>query len=262
MKWNDDIKYNVFNIDSKNSGQYKTMHEDQQGIDKGKSKIRSRKWALALLVLISLFALTGCQNLDVIGNGSKTAFEKLTKKIPDLVTEDTEYDAWAITAPDNSARFLWSKNAAENTGYDAMLKFDAKPFQDAGLDTGKLPDGMIEDGIITVGTEFENAKKLTIDATPLISYEQIVKNERDKIGYHATLDYFGINLGNGNMFEWAKNMETNDKDMVYVLNPEIFINAGVNPEKVKGWAYAKIVTMDENGKKKEVYKLLKPFDLP
>lgn len=262
MKWNDDIKYNVLDTNSKNPGQYKAMNADLQGITIGKSKIRSRKWVLALLVLTSLFALTGCQNLDVIGNGSKTAFENLVNKIPDLVTEDTEYDAWVITAPDNSVRFLLSKDAAENTDYDAMLKFNAKPFLDAGLNADKLPEGMIQDGTITVGTEFENAKKLTTDATPLISYDQIVKNERDKIGYHATLDHFGINLGNGNMFEWAKNMETNDKDMVYVLNPETFINAGVNPEKVEGWAYAKIVTMDENGKKKEVYKLLKPFDLP
>ncbi len=39
-------------------------------------------------------------------------------------------------------------------------------------------------------------------------------------------------LGNGNMFEWAKDMQKNDKDIVFVLNPQPFIDAGVDPAKV------------------------------
>jgi hypothetical protein len=76
-----------------------------------------------------------------------------------------------------------------------------------------------------------------------------------------------VKLGDGNMFEWAKDMNTNgyddsvqDKDIVFVLNPETLASAGVDPEKVDGWAYAQI-PIEENGKTTEVWKLLKPFDL-
>jgi hypothetical protein len=63
------------------------------------------------------------------------------------------------------------------------------------------------------------------------------------------------------MFEWAKNLDTNDKDMVFVLNPSPFIAAGINPEKIEGWAFAKVTVDDENGKPIEVDKFLKPFNL-
>ena len=47
-------------------------------------------------------------------------------------------------------------------------------------------------------------------------------------------------------------MDKNDKDIVFVLNPQPFIKAGVDPNKIDGWIYAKVG---------EDYKLLKPFDL-
>jgi hypothetical protein len=69
------------------------------------------------------------------------------------------------------------------------------------------------------------------------------------------------------MFEWAKDMVANgydnsvqDKDIVFVLNPEPLIAAGVDPEKVEGWACAQ-VPIEENGKTIQVWKLLKSFDL-
>jgi hypothetical protein len=49
--------------------------------------------------------------------------------------------------------------------------------------------------------------------------------------------------------------------MVFVLNPEPFIAAGVNPNNIEGWAFAKVTVDDENGKPVEVDKILKPFNL-
>jgi hypothetical protein len=56
-------------------------------------------------------------------------------------------------------------------------------------------------------------------------------------------------------------MSTNDKDIVFVLNPEPFIAAGVDPSKIDGWAFAKVTVDDANGKPVEVDKILKPFNL-
>jgi hypothetical protein len=46
-----------------------------------------------------------------------------------------------------------------------------------------------------------------------------------------------------------------------VLEPEPFIRAGVDPNGVEGWAFAKVTVDDENGRPVVVDKLLKPFDL-
>jgi hypothetical protein len=144
-----------------------------------------------------------------------------------------------------------------------MLEFNAGPFITAGLDPAKLPDTIaVYDGKIMLGTKLgEEVLKYSGEVTPLASYEQIVKLKRTAIGYHGALDHYGVNLSGGNLFEWAKDMATNDKDIVFVLNPEPFIKAGVDPNKIEGWAFAKVTVDDENGKPIEVDKILKPFDL-
>jgi hypothetical protein len=170
---------------------------------------------------------------------------------------------WSLAAPDNSARFIWSKNYAESPRHDVMIEFSAAPCIAAGLDPEKLPDNFtFYEGKLMVGTKLgQEVLKYSGEATPLASYEQIVKLKRNAIGYHGALDHYGVNLGNGNLFEWAKDMNTNDKDMVFVLNPEPFIAAGTDPARIEGWAFAKVMVDDENGKPIQVDKILKPFNL-
>jgi hypothetical protein len=140
-----------------------------------------------------------------------------------------------------------------------MMKVDIAPFIAAGLDTLKLPNpGLFSDGKLVFG--IAAMRDLPPKDTPLASYEWIAKNMRHVIGYHAALDHYGISLGDGNMFEWAKNLSTNDKDIVFVLNPEPFITAGADVNKIEGWVFAEVTVDDENGKPVQVDKLLKPFD--
>ena len=211
---------------------------------------------------VAMLALVGCKQLDVVGSQSVTSFEAVLKAIPDKVEADEMNAGWSLSAPDDAVRFIWSEDYSKSPLHDVMLEFDAKPFLDAGLDTGKLPENIqyYEDKLM-VGTKLGNdALKYSGEVTPLAAYEQIVNLYRDSIGYHTALDHYGVKLGNGNMFEWAKDMNKNDKDIVFVLNPEPFIAAGVDPNAVEGWAFAK-VPMEEDGKAIEVDKLLKPFDL-
>ena len=115
----------------------------------------------------------------------------------------------------------------------------------------------VSDATITIGMK-NNGYESSENAND--AFEELVANNRDAIGYHAALDHYGVALGNGNMFEWAKDTSTNDKDIVFVLNPQPFIDAGVDVTQVEGWVFAKVETM-EDGKKVEVDKLLKPYDL-
>jgi hypothetical protein len=219
----------------------------------------------ALLFVSALFVLLGasCENLDVVGKASIDSFDKVLRARPQAITADAMNGGWSLTSPDNEARFIWSRNYAESPLHDVMLEFNAAPFIAAGLDAAKLPDTIaVYDGKIMLGGKLgQEVLKYSGEATPLSSYEQIVKLKRSALGYHGAADHYNINLSDGNLFEWAKDMSTNDKDIVFVLNPEPFIKAGADPNKIAGWAFAKVTVDDENRKPIEVDKLLKPFDL-
>lgn len=221
-----------------------------------------KKIILLTLTISTMFSFAACKQTDVVGNESIKSFEKVLNKIPDKVSSDDDNNGWSLMAPDESARFVWSKDFNSSSSYDAMIEFDAKPFIDAGLDVSKLPEGMISGDKIIVGTDLgDESLNYKGEVTPLESYKKIVDLKRDSISYHSALDHYGVGLSEGNVFEWAKDMDKNDKDMVFALNPEVFIKAGVDPQKVEGWVFAKVETMDMNGEDKEVDKFLKPFDL-
>jgi hypothetical protein len=215
-----------------------------------------------LFVLLMLMAVS-CGKLDVVGNDSVKSFSAVLDKAPQEISTDEMTGGWVLFSPDGTTKFIWSKNYAESPLHDVMIVFEAQPFIDAGLDTNKLPENFaVFDDMIMVGTKLgQEILKYTGEATPLASYEQIVKLKRNSIGYHGALDHYGVNLGDGNLFEWAKDMSANDKDIVFVLNPEPFIAAGVDPTKIEGWAFVKVTVDDDNGKPIEVDKILKPFDL-
>jgi hypothetical protein len=221
---------------------------------------------VGLMAMIMLMALS-CDklgsSLDVVGKDSINSFDKVLKQIPQAVKPDEMNGGWSLAAPDNSARFIWSKSYAASPLHDVMLELDAAPFIGAGLDPEKLPETIVfyEDKIM-VGTKLgQEVLKYQGEVTPLASYEQIVKLKRSAIGYHGAMDHYGVNLSGGNLFEWAKDMSTNDKDIVFVLNPEPFLAAGVDPNRIEGWVFTKVTVDDENGKPVEVDKILKPFNL-
>ena len=216
---------------------------------------------LGVFISVVLFGITACGKLDVIGEKSETSFEAILNAMQSEVSADDAFGGWSLVSPDGEARFVWTKDFSKTTT-DAMLELDAQPFIDAGLDINKLPQEMVSGDKIIIGTDLGNASVTYVgDASPLDSYKKLVKNYRDNITYHTALDHYGVALGNGNMFEWAKDMKTNDKDIVFVLNPQPFLDAGVDPTKLVSWVFAKVETMDEKGKDIEVDKFLKPFDV-
>jgi hypothetical protein len=227
-------------------------------------KITATAIVKALLSASLLSALLSCGQLDVVGRDSVKSFEKLLQRIPQAVERDGQNGGWSLAAPDGSARFIWSRNYAESPRYDVMLEFDAAPFSAAGLDPAKLPGSFtVYGGKIAVGTKLGTEQiKYSGEESPLASYEQIVKLKRGAIGYHMAMDHYGVSLGGGNLFEWAKDLAANDKDIVFVLDPAPLIAAGADPARISGWTFTKVTVDDENGKPIEVDKVLKSFDLP
>ncbi|MDR1044092.1 MAG: hypothetical protein LBP33_03110 [Candidatus Adiutrix sp.] len=239
---------------------------------------KATRLCLAVALALTAVACSDGGGLDVVGRTSVTALETILKIIPDKVRADELNAGWSLSAPDDSVRFIWSEDYSRSPLHDVMLEFDAQPFLDAGLDPGKLPDnyafyeggpmGGMGSKMLMVGTKLGD-DRLTYSggSTALAAYEQIVSKYREAVNYHSSLDHYGVKLGDGNLFEWAKDVKTNgydqsvqDKDIVFVLNPEPLTAAGLDPDKVAGWAYAQ-VPIETNGKTEQVWKLLKPFDL-
>lgn len=219
-----------------------------------------KKLLVVALFAIALLALTACAQTDVVGKVSVTSFDAVLKSAD--IQKDDMNSGWSLVAPDKSARFIWSWDTSVSAPHDVMLELDAQPFIAAGLDTKKLDAGLFIDGKIMLGQSFGDAAfPASAQNTALASYEQLVKIKREAIGYHEKLDHYGIDAGSGNKFEWAKDMSKNDKDIVFVVDPKAFIEAGVDPAKVSGWVFAKVEIKDAAGKPIEVEKLLKPFNL-
>lgn len=226
----------------------------------------SRKYlALALVGVMTTGILAGCSQVDVVGKYAVTSFDTLLNQKGIQVSENTKDNAWELMSPGSEA-FMWGKDYSTQDAPDLMMSFDASPFIQAGLDVTKLSEEMyrydLASNRLMIHTELGNeAFQYKGDVTALSSFEAMVKSYRDVIGYHEALDHYGVALGDGNMVEWAKDSTKNDKDLVFVLNPEPLIKAGVDPSKVKDWAFAKVEVKNDKGEKVQVDKFLKPYNL-
>lgn len=203
-------------------------------------------------------------NTDIIEFKSVSSFNAIINKIA-TVEEDDQNGLYILKSPDNQANLIWNKNYNNGNTYNLMMNFDIRPFINAGLDINKIKD---IDGIeiignsILYGSKYNNVGyNFKNNLTEIDSFRQIIDSKRDDLSYHSSLEHFGIEILHGNSFEWAQDIDKNDKDIVFVLDPEILINAGVNPNYIEGWTYTKIEKMDNSGKKIEVNKLLKAFNL-
>ena len=231
--------------------------------------------ALSFGLVAFSFIATGCAQTDVVAKFATTSFKAVLDASKDTVSFVKEDESWALASAAGDevlfstdfARNASSGGTADMDKPDVEFIFDAAPFIAAGLDFAKLPmaEGIkyeFEDDTFMYHFELGDDK---FPASAAASFEatfaEIVKSQRARVGYHEKLDHYGIGLGNGNMFEWAKDLAKNDKDIVWVLNPEPFIAAGVDPSKIGGWIFAKVETKDSAGKTILVDKLLKPFNL-
>ena len=216
--------------------------------------------ALAAVVL----TLAGCSRLDVVGSTAVSTFAVLMDKESGNVTREAASGRWALASPGGES-FEWSSDFSA-PGPSFRMAFDATPFLEAGLDPAKLsPERYSFDAaakILSLSFDVgKDAFKYRGTPAPLDTFKEIVRTHRPIIGYHAALDHYGIALGDGNMFEWAKDMVKNDKDMVFVLNPEPLKAAGVDPAKITGWIFTKIPVKDSTGKTVDVDKFVKPYNL-
>jgi hypothetical protein len=211
--------------------------------------------------LLSTAFLAGCTATDVIGKVAVSSFSTLTTLTETSSVQLGETHYWKINTLDAQGLYLAIDSSSKA---DAILEIKASPFIEAGLKVDQIKDWQFNAASDTLTWSADlasspygpDASKSALDA-----FKALIKNNREAIGYHEALDHYGIKLGNGNMFEWAKDDKTNDKDMVLVLNPEPFLSAGVDPTRLKGWIFTKVDVLDDKGNPIKVDKFLSPYEL-
>ena len=218
---------------------------------------------LMILAVVLIAILAGCTAQPVeekpvvetpveASDPSIVSFEALSQSIE----WKSEGDKFTLVAPDQSVSLAINQSfASEN---DVVMSVDAAPFVAAGLDVSKMPEGLFFDGRLKYVTSIDGNTTYT-NVTE--AFADILSIQADLVGYHAALDHYGLSLQDGNVFEWAADVNTNDKDIVFVLNPQTLIDAGTNVEAVEAWIFAEVEIMQADGTMKMVPKLLKPFDL-
>jgi len=226
--------------------------------------MKTRHFAFFTILAAIAIAAAGCSVFDVVGKTAITTFQTLTERMGADIMLDAAADRWVLTSPGGQT-FEWSLDFS-GQGPDFRLSFDAGPYLEAGLDPAKLPPERYafdpaSGRLSLVFQAGSDSFAYSARPTPLDTFRKIVQTHRPIIGYQSALDHSGIALGDGNMFEWAKDMARNDKDIVFVLNPQPLIAAGVAPAKIRDWVFAKVPVKDASGRTVDVDKFLKPYDL-
>jgi hypothetical protein len=202
---------------------------------------------------------------DVVAVHAVRSFDVLLHAPGMTVARRDTAEAWVLTSP-GLETLTFGGNAPSGSN-ELVVTLDARPFLAAGLDPSLLPAGaqLNGDGAhaslvmryeVGTGTFSDVA-----ESQPLQALQDLVRNHRAMLGYHVALGHFGLALGDGNMVEWAQDMRSNDKDLVFVLNPQPFADAGVDVANVQGWVLADVLMMDAQGRKSTARKLLKFYNL-
>lgn len=218
-----------------------------------------------IAILLITVLLAGCTATDVVATTAFKSFSAMIEALPRGVDEDMTLQGWSITSPDGDI-FRWSSDFSLANQPDLVIDIDAEPFILAGLDISQLDSTLYTFDATTNRLSYlaelgQDPLTQAGQTNGLKAFEAIIKAYRSSIGYHDAMDHYGIALGDGHMLEWAKDLSTNDKDLVFIINPEPFINAGVNPELLESWVYGEVEMMDANNKTFHVYKFLRPYQL-
>ena len=222
---------------------------------------------LAVVVVLAFhppaFARRMLESTDLVVRFGKRTFAGMLTHLSErpALANDSE---WVLVAPDGSAEFVWRSFPESGTEYDAALRIPAEPFIAAGLDAEKLPKGIFQDGHLVFAlprASFpDGPSTAALDAES--SFGRIMGAHRDRIAYHYQLGHYGIDMGGGNLLEWAADPRENALDLVFALEPTALERAGVDVNAVDGWTLGSVLVHEPGGRKVEVPKLLKPFDLP
>ena len=199
----------------------------------------------AVIVIAASIMISENPKMDVVANYAVTSFETLGE-----VVEVVAYDggSYVVYSPNRKEQFAF--------GGDVLLIFDNAPFIAAGLNLDMFEgSNFIAEGSYLVFTS-ESVAGIANAGGAIDSIEAIIRSNRRHMHYHMDHDLFELHLGD-HTFRWAREIRDNTHGMTFVLNPEPFIAAGLNPDALEGWILADVAL--EHGRGETAPRLLRNF---
>jgi len=181
-------------------------------------------------------ALASCAELDVIAQKAPGSFAR----VMELAGLEDSGDRWEAELSGRVSITIEKRRGP----YALLVSFDAAPFLAAGFDQDSSGPFALQGGSLELWSSVPGAGGLK---SPEEAIAAIARDERKRLGWHAALDHYGVDLAPGVMLEWAR-------DPAAIGGPDF------RPGEVEGWIYAD-VEIEREGRKSAVKRLLKPWSL-
>jgi hypothetical protein len=142
-----------------------------------------------------------------------------------------------------------TESGGQTANGNLAVGVDLKPFVESGMNFKEFEELLQQSGlgyslianIHGSGMVDFSGSFTTFDAngTEKEAFNNFLYAQKRNIKYNITTDSFQLKVDSVCSIEWARNIDTNKKDLLFILKPDMFISAGTNPENVSGWTYEK-----------------------
>ncbi|QLY79448.1 hypothetical protein [Clostridium intestinale] len=237
--------------------------------------MKSTKKIVAIITFSLMVAsFVGCSRTQTGSKESDNAlksFNEIVKAYPDNKGFHEALQHWGFKLP-TGEKFEWSKDMSANKADFAMVML-ADPLVEAGLDISKLdsnewlyePAGKDE-----MGVELPNRLILPYNVSDEKqesngsedSMRRLLKADTESIKYHKDQKHYALKLGDGNEVQWTEKLGLNDADMIFVLNAEPLVSAGLDVTKLEGsgWVF-KEASYDDMGMGPNPDQIVRIYDI-
>lgn len=223
------------------------------------------------LIVVSFIGCSRTKTGNEEADNALTSFNEIVKAYPDNKGFHEALQHWGFKLP-TGEKFEWSKDMSANKADFAMVML-ADPLVEAGLDISKLDSNewLYEAaGKDEMGVDLPNRLILPYNVSDEKqesngsedSMRRLLKADTESIKYHKDQKHYALKLGAGNEVQWTETLGINDADMIFVLNAEPLVNAGLDVTKLEGsgWVF-KAASEDDMGMGPNPDQIVRIYDI-
>ncbi|NTW72006.1 MAG: hypothetical protein HGA49_07185 [Eubacteriaceae bacterium] len=204
--------------------------------------------AVSTVLVLSFAGCTRTITGDKTADEGLSAFNEIVRTYPEKKGFHEALQHWGFELP-TGEKFEWSKDMSANKADLAMVML-ADPLVEAGLDISKLdknewlyePAGTNEMGVDLPNRLIKpynvSDQKQTSNGSE-DSFRRLLKADASMITYHGEQQHYALKLGDGAEVRWTKILGLNEADMIFILDAESLVNAGLDITKLEGsgWVF-------------------------
>lgn len=202
---------------------------------------------LSLTITASFTACSSRLTGSEQGDAAYKAFSNIIKQNKDKIGFHAELSHWGYTLP-TGEKLEWTKDTSANVA-DIALVMLADPFINAGLDVKKLDENewLYKPAAKEEGQDLPNrlvkpyniSDKKQKSSGSEDAIRRIIRQKPELVKYDSESKKYSISLGKGFEAQWTEEIGATSSDIVFVLNAEPLIKAGLETNKLQGsyWTF-------------------------